>query len=157
MNEKFMKRAIELSIESVKRGTGPFGACCVANNKIISEGFNKVTDNKNPDPTAHAEISAIRDACKKLNNFSLKGIELYSSCEPCSMCLSAIMWSRIDKVYYVNTREDAKAINFDDSHIYNELQKNINERKIPMIQIKTMKEQAIKAFEMWSKSGNTKY
>ena len=152
-----MEYAIKLSIESVKKGTGPFGACLVQNNKIISEGFNKVTDDKNPDPTAHAEISCIRNACKKLNNFSLKGIELYSSCEPCSMCLAAIMWSRIDKVYYVNTREDAKTINFDDSHIYNELQKNINERKIPMLQIKTMKEQAIKAFEMWSKSGNTKY
>ena len=157
MNEKFMARAIELSIVSVQKGTGPFGAVCVSKNKIISEGFNKVTDKNNPDPTAHAEVSAIRDACKKLNNFSLENVELYSSCEPCSMCWSAIMWSRIDKVYYVNTREDAKAINFDDSHIYEELKKDINERKIPMIRIKTMKEQAIKAFEMWHKSGNTRY
>ena len=104
-----------------------------------------------------AEISAIRKACEKLNNFSLKGCELYTSAECCPMCMAAVYWARIDKVYYVNTREDAKAINFDDSHIYEELKKNINERKIPMIQIKTMKEQAIKAFEMWSKSGNTKY
>ena len=151
-----MARSIELSIESVKKGTGPFGAFVVRDNKIISEGFNIVTSVPF-DVTSHAEISAIRKACEKLNNFSLKNVELYSSCEPCSMCLSAIMWSRIDKVYYVNTREDAKAINFDDSHIYEELKKNINERKIPMIQIKTMKEQAIKAFEMWLKSGNTKY
>ena len=156
MNEKFMARAIELSVESVKSGTGPFGALVARDNKIISEGFNTVTSAPF-DCTSHAEISAIRNACKKLNNFSLKGCELYTSSECCSMCLSAVYWARIDKVYYVNTREDAKAINFDDSHIYEELKKNINERKIPMIQIKTMKEQAIKAFEMWSKSGNTKY
>jgi tRNA(Arg) A34 adenosine deaminase TadA len=156
MNNKFMEHAIKLSIESVKKGTGPFGACVVKDNTIISEGFNTVTSAPF-DVTSHAEISAIRKACKKLNNFSLAGCELYTSSECCSMCLSACYWSRIDKVYYVNTREDAKAINFDDSHIYEELQKNINERKIPMIQIKTMKEQAIKAFEMWSKSGNTKY
>jgi len=156
MNEKFMARAIELSIESVKKGSGPFGSCVVKDNKIISEAFNTVT--LPPfDVTSHAEISAIRKACEKLNNFSLKGCELYTSCECCPMCMASVYWSRIDKVYYVNTREDAKAINFDDSHIYEELKKNINERKIPMIQIKTMKEQAIKAFEMWSKSGNTKY
>jgi len=156
MNNKFMEHAIKLSIESVKKGTGPFGACVVKDNTIISEGFNTVTSAPF-DVTSHAEISAIRKACEKLNNFSLKGCELYTSCECCSMCMSAVYWARIDKVYYVNTREDAKAINFDDSHIYNELQKNINERKIPMIQIKTMKEQAIKAFKMWSNSGNTKY
>ena len=156
MNEKFMARAIELSIESCKKGTGPFGACVVRDNKIISEGFNTVTIPPF-DVTNHAEVSVIRKACEKLNNFSLKGCELYTSTECCPMCMAAAYWARIDKVYYVNTREDAKAINFDDSHIYEELKKNINERKIPMIQIKTMKEQAIKAFEMWSKSGNTKY
>jgi len=149
MNEKFMKRAIELSVESINNGTGPFGAVIVKDEKIIAEGSNKVTSTN--DPTAHGEIVAIRDACKKLNNFSLHGCELYSSCEPCPLCLSAIYWSRINKIYYANTREDAQKIDFDDSLIYSELKKNINERKIPMIQIKNLKNEALKAFELWDK------
>jgi len=147
MKNKFMLRAIALSIESVKTGGGPFGSIIVKDDKIISEGFNKVTSTN--DPTAHGEIVAIRDACKKLNNFNLKGSELYSTCEPCPMCLSAIYWARIDKISYANTREDARKIDFDDSLIYSEFKKNINERKIPMIQM--MRNEALKAFELWGK------
>ena len=147
MKNKFMSRAIALSFESVKAGGGPFGSVIVKDDKIISEGFNKVTSTN--DPTAHGEIVAIRDACKNLNNFDLKNCDLYTSCEPCPMCLSAIYWSRIDKVYYANTRDDAQKIDFDDSLIYSELSKNVKERKIPMQQI--MREEALKAFELWDK------
>ena len=147
MKNEFMKRAIELSIEGVNKGGGPFGCVIIKDNKIVAEGSNKVVPTK--DPTAHGEIVAIREACKKLNNFNLKGCELYSTCEPCPMCLSAIYWARIDKIYYANTREDAKKIDFDDSLIYSEFQKDINERKIPMIQM--MRSEALKAFELWDK------
>ena len=147
MKNKFMSRAIELSIESVNNGTGPFGAVIVKNEKIIAEGSNKVTSTN--DPTAHGEIVAIREACKQLNNFSLIGCELYSSCEPCPLCLSAIYWARISKIYYGNTREDAQKIDFDDSFIYSEFEKKVKERKIPMIQM--MRNEAIKAFELWDK------
>ena len=147
MNNEFMLRAIALSIESVKTDGGPFGSVIVKDNKIISEGFNRVTTTN--DPTAHGEIVAIREACKKLNNFNLNGSALYSSCEPCPMCLSAIYWARIDKVYYANTRNDAQKIDFDDSLIYSEFQKNIDQRKIPMIQM--MRNEALKAFDLWDK------
>ena len=147
MKNEFMKKAIDLSIESVNNGGGPFGCVIVKDNKIISEGSNKVTSNN--DPTAHGEIVAIRAACEKLNNFSLNGCELYSNCEPCPMCLAAIYCARIDKIYYANTREDAQRIDFDDSFIYSEFQKDINQRKIPMFQI--MRNHALKAFELWDK------
>ena len=147
MKNEYMKRAIELSIESVNKGGGPFGCVIVKDEKIVSEGSNKVTSSK--DPTAHGEIVAIREACKKINNFSLKGYELYSTCEPCPMCLSAIYWARIEKIYYANTRKDAQKIDFDDSLIYSELQRNIKERKIPMFQM--MRKEALKAFELWEK------
>ena len=147
MKNEFMKRAIELSIENVSKNGGPFGCVIVKDGKIVSEGSNKVTSSN--DPTAHGEIVAIREACRKLNNFSLSGTELYSSCEPCPMCLSAIYWARIDKIYYANTRKDAQKIDFDDSLIYSEFQKNINKRKIPMIQM--MRDEALKAFELWNK------
>ena len=147
MKNKFMARAIELSIESVNTGGGPFGSVIVKDDKIIAEGSNKVTLSN--DPTAHGEIVAIREACEKLNNFNLSDCELYSTCEPCPMCLSAIYWSRINKIYYANTRKDARKIDFDDSLIYLEFQKNINERKIPMIQM--MRNEALKAFELWDK------
>ena len=147
MKNKFMTRAIELSIESVNSGGGPFGSIIVKNDKVIAEGSNKVTLNN--DPTAHGEIVAIRKACKSLNNFNLSGCELYSTCEPCPMCLSAIYWAHIDKVYYANTRDDAKKIDFDDSLIYSELLKNVKIRKIPMAQM--MREEALKAFELWNK------
>ena len=147
MKIEFMKRAIELSIKSVNSGGGPFGCVIIKDDKIIAEGSNKVTSTN--DPTAHGEIVAIRDACKELNNFSLNGCELYSNCEPCPMCLSAIYWARIEKIYYANTREDAKKIDFDDSFIYSEFQKNMNERKIPIFQM--MRNEALKAFELWEK------
>tara|TARA_Y100000741_G_scaffold46255_1_gene32007 strand:- start:19 stop:483 length:465 start_codon:yes stop_codon:yes gene_type:complete len=154
MKNEFMKKAIELSIKSVNNGGGPFGSVIVKGDKIIAEGSNKVTSNN--DPTAHGEIVAIREACKKLNNFSLNGCELYSTCEPCPMCLSAIYWARIDKIYYANTREDARKIDFDDSLIYTELQKNIDKRKISMIQI--LRNEALKAFELWDqKKDKVKY
>ena len=142
-----MQRAIELSIESVNKSGGPFGSVIVKDDKIIAEGYNKVTSNN--DPTAHGEIIAIRQACKNINDFNLSGCELYSTCEPCPMCLSAIYWAHIEKVYYANTRDDAQKIDFDDSLIYLELQKNINERKIPMVQM--MRDEALKAFELWDK------
>ena len=147
MKNEFMKIAIELSIESVNKNGGPFGSVVVKDNKIIAKGSNKVTFSN--DPTAHGEIVAIREACKKLNNFNLSGCELYSTCEPCPMCLSAIYWARIDKVYYANTREDARKIDFDDSLIYSELDKKINERKISMTQM--MRNEALKALELWDK------
>jgi len=150
MKNRFMSRAIELSIESVKSGGGPFGSVIIKNNEIISEGMNRVT--KNNDPTAHGEIVAIRNACKNLNNFSLKGCELYTSCEPCPMCLSAIYWSRVDKIYYANTRDDAKKIDFDDSLIYSELTKKIKERKIPTTQL--MRDEALQGFKLWKNTEN---
>ena len=121
MKNKFMERAIELSLESINSGGGPFGSVIVKDDKIISEGMNRVTVNN--DPTAHGEIVAIRNACKELNTFNLSDCFLYSSCEPCPMCMSAIYWSRIGKVYYANTRDDAKKIEFDDSFIYSEISK----------------------------------
>ena len=147
MKNKFMTRAIELSIESVNSGGGPFGSIIVKNDKVIAEGTNKVTLNN--DPTAHGEIVAIRKACKSLNNFNLSGCELYSTCEPCPMCLSAIYWARIEKIHYANTRDDAQKIDFDDSLIYSELLKNVKKRKIPMIQM--MRNEALKVFELWDK------
>ena len=145
-----MERAIELSIQSVKSGGGPFGSVIVKNNKIISEGMNRVT--KSNDPTAHGEIVAIRNACKNLGDFSLKGCELYTSCEPCPLCLSAIYWSRVDKVYYANTRNDAQKIDFDDSFIYSEIMKKIEQRKIPMKQ--QLRDKALEAFRLWQRTEN---
>ena len=147
MSNKFMMKAIELSIKSVDSGTGPFGAVIVKDNKIISEGFNIVTSSN--DPTSHAEIVAIRNACNSLNNFVLKDCDLYTTCEPCPMCLSAIYWARINKIYYANTRTDAKKIDFSDAMIYEELNKNIKDRNIPMNQM--MRDEALKAFDMWDK------
>ena len=144
---KFMLRAIELSISSAKDTGGPFGCVMVKDDKIIAEGSNKVTFSN--DPTAHAEIVAIREACKKLNTFNLSGCDLYASCEPCPMCLSAIYWSHVDNIFYANTREDAKKINFDDSLIYSEISKKNEDRKIPIKQM--LRDEALKAFEIWVK------
>ena len=141
----FMLKAIELSIKNINNNGGPFGCVIVKNNKIISEGVNGVTQNN--DPTAHAEIVAIRNACTELNTFDLSGCEMYTSCEPCPMCLSAIYWSHIDIIYYGNTRLDAAKIGFDDNFIYNELSKDLSIRKIPMKQIN--KDEAKKAFLDW--------
>ena len=142
-----MQRAIELSIESINSGGGPFGSVIAKGDKIISEGMNRVTVNN--DPTAHGEITAIRQACKKLNTFDLNGYELYTNCEPCPMCLSAIYWSHIEKVYYANTRDDAHKIDFLDPVIYTELQKSNEDKKIQMVQM--MRAEGLKAFEIWDK------
>jgi guanine deaminase len=144
-NNNFMRRAIELSIQNIKDNGGPFGCVIVKKNKIIAEGINRVTFNN--DPTAHAEIIAIRNACEKLNTFNLEECELYTSCEPCPMCLSAIYWSHINKIYYGNSRLDASKIGFDDDFIYNELNKKLSSRKIPMKQIN--QSEAKKAFFDW--------
>ena len=144
---KFMLRAIELSISSAEDTGGPFGCVIVKDDKIIAEGSNKVTFSN--DPTAHAEIVAIREACKKLNTFNLSGCDLYASCEPCPMCLSAIYWSHVDNIFYANNREDAKKINFDDSLIYSEISKKNEDRKIPIKQM--LRDEALKAFEIWNK------
>ena len=156
MSEKnlFMMKAIELSIESAKSRGGPFGCVIVKDNKIISEGSNQVTM-KN-DPTAHGEIVAIRSACQKLNTFNLSGCDLYSSCEPCPMCLSAIYWSRIENIFYANTRIDAKNIDFDDSFIYSEITKDLKNRKIKMHQMH--RDEALEAFKIWEdKEDKIKY
>mgnify|MGYP006103031655 CR=1 FL=1 len=156
MNTKndFMQRAIELSLNSANNNGGPFGCVITKENKIIAEGSNKVTLSN--DPTAHAEVVAIREACKKLNTFILTGCDLYTSCEPCPMCLSAIYWSHIDNIFYANTRDDAKNIDFDDSLIYSEISKKIEDRKIPMKQIS--REEALKVFEIWTqKTDKIKY
>ena len=147
LKNNFMLRAIELSVNSANNAGGPFGCVIVKDNKIIAEGSNQVTSSN--DPTAHAEIVAIRDACQKLNTFNLSGSDLYSSCEPCPMCLSAIYWSHIDNIFYANTRDDAKKINFDDSFIYSEFSKKIEDRKIPIKQM--LRDEALKAFELWNK------
>jgi guanine deaminase len=150
-SNKFMKSAIELSIAHMAKGAGgPFGAVVVKDGKIISEGWNQVTS-KN-DPTAHAEIVAIRKACELLSSFDLSGTEIYTSCEPCPMCLSAIYWARIDKIYYANTRKDAAKIDFDDDFLYSEISKKISKRKIPMQQL--MRDEALKAFSKWNKKTN---
>src|ERR1700722_539484 len=142
MHNPFMARAIELSVENVRMGRGgPFGAVVVKDGKIIAEAANNVTGTN--DPTAHAEILAIREACRKLGAFELTGCEIYTSCEPCPMCLGAIYWARPDRVYYGNTAADAARIGFDDSLIYREISEPHSRRKIPMIQI--MPEEALEA------------
>lgn len=148
--EKFMKKAISLSMENIDKGGGPFGAVIVKDGKIIATGTNRVTSAN--DPTAHAEVSAIRKACKKLKTFDLSGCEIYSSCEPCPMCLSAIYWAHIDKLFYGNTKSDASRIGFDDSLIYNELNLKPEDRRIKTYQL--MHNEAIKAFEKWNETGD---
>ncbi len=148
--EYFMRKAIKLSIESVKNGGGPFGAVIVKNGKILAEASNSVT--KNNDPTAHAEVNAIRIATQKLNSFDLSGCEIYSSCEPCPMCLGAIYWAKIDKLYFANTKIDAKNIGFDDSFIYDEIALPYNKRKLKTTQM--LKDEATIAFKEWENLDN---
>lgn len=144
--EKFMQEAIRLSFETMRSGKGgPFGCVIVKDGKIIAEGFNKVTSAN--DPTAHAEVVAIREACKKLNTFQLTGCEIYTSCEPCPMCLGAIYWARPDKLYFANTKKDAAKIGFDDDFIYQEINLSLADRKLSTQQL--CREDAIKAFEEW--------
>jgi len=145
-----MQIAIDLSIESVKNKGGPFGAVIVKNEKIIAKASNSVTLNN--DPTAHAEINAIRNACSALNTFDLSGCIMYTSCEPCPMCLGAIYWARIDKIFYANNRSNAKKIGFDDSFIYSEIKKPVSKRAIPTVRI--METKAIEAFKYWQQKTN---
>jgi len=143
--EKFMRKAIKLAKENIKTGNGPFGAVIVKDGEIIAETSNSVT--RDNDPTAHAEVNAIRQACEKLQTFDLSGCEIYSSCEPCPMCLGAIYWAQLDKLYFASSRQDAAGAGFNDEFIYEELAKNIRERKIPTRQI--MKEEADIVFKTW--------
>ena len=141
-----MREAIALSIQEMRRGRGgPFGAVVVREGKIIARGWNRVTSAN--DPTAHAEVTAIRAACKKLKTFQLDDCELYTSCEPCPMCLSAIYWARFKKVYYANTRQDAARIQFDDEWLYREVAKPVARRKIPMRQL--LRAEALPVFAEW--------
>ena len=151
---KLMQKAVELAEKSVENGGGPFGAVIVKDGQIVAEGSNGVTL-KN-DPTAHAEVSAIRAACQKLETFDLSGCVIYSSCEPCPMCLSAIYWAHIDKIYYGCNKNDAKAIGFDDSFIYDQIDLKPEQRSIPAKEI--FREKALSAFKMWtSKEDKTEY
>jgi guanine deaminase len=146
MKEKFMREAIRLSLAKMRGNCGgPFGAVVVRKDKILGRGWNRVTSTN--DPTAHAEVTAIRDACKKLKTFQLDDCELYTSCEPCPMCLAAIYWARCKKVFYANTRMDAARINFDDDFIYREVGKPVSQRKIPMKQL--LRPEALKVFAEW--------
>lgn len=153
--QKFMRKAIRISITNVeKQKGGPFGAVVVKDGKIIARGSNSVTADN--DPTAHAEVVAIRKACKKLKTFQLTGCEIYTSCEPCPMCLGAIYWARPDKLYYANSKEDAANIQFDDKFIYEEMAKPVEERKLFTKQL--LREKALEAFEKWKNSaGKTEY
>lgn len=144
--DDFMRKAIELSLKNIENGGGPFGAVIVKDGEIIATGVNRVT--ASCDPTAHAEVSAIREAAKKLGTFNLSGCEIYTSCEPCPMCLGAIYWARLDKMYYANTKSDAKNIGFDDSFIYDELELKPTDRKLPSETL--LHNEAIKAFETWA-------
>jgi guanine deaminase len=151
MNNRFMARAIELAITNVRSGEGgPFGAVVVKNGEIIAEGANSVT--RTNDPTAHAEIMAIRHACAKLREFELRGCELYASSEPCPMCLGAIYWARTARVYFGSSAADASKAGFDDSLIYQEIPQPHSERKIPMIQL--MGDEALEAFRVWERQPN---
>lgn len=145
--EELMRKAIELSINSVRNGGGPFGAIIARKGEIIAEGSNGVTIYN--DPTAHAEVTAIRKACEKLGTFDLTGCEIYTSCEPCPMCLGAIYWAHLDKIYYANNRKDAADIGFDDDFIYQEIEVKPQYRKKPSEIL--MREEGLEAFRIWNK------
>lgn len=147
MNEKFMRVSIELALEGIaNKGHGPFGAVIVKDDSLIGFGTNRVTSTN--DPTAHAEICAIREACQTLNTFCLSGCEIYTSCEPCPMCLGAIYWARLDRIFYGATRADAARVNFDDHLFYEEINKTPELRIIPMIGL--MRTECIKVFDAWA-------
>ena len=149
--EKFMREAIRLSIENVTSGNGgPFGCVIVKNGEIIARGVNNVTSHN--DPTAHAEVTAIRNACKELGTFQLDDCEIYTSCEPCPMCLGAIYWARPNKMFYANTKKDAADIEFDDDFIYKEMELPYEDRKLPTSQM--LRDEALEAFKTWSDSQN---
>jgi guanine deaminase len=145
-NKQFMREAIDLAVNNVAQGGGPFGCVIVRDGKVIARGVNRVTQTN--DPTAHAEVVAIREACESLNSYQLTGCELYSSCEPCPMCLAAIYWARPKRVYFAATKDDAAAAGFDDSLIYQELTVPHERRKIPIEQMS--RDEALRAFEAWA-------
>lgn len=153
-DERFMREAIRLADESVERGGGPFGAVIVKDGAIVARGANSVTlDN---DPTAHAEVNAIRAACRSLGTFDLSGCTVYTSCEPCPMCLAAIYWAGISRIYYGNTRKDAAAIDFADDHIYNELSRPLEQRSVPITPL--LRNEALHTFTRWKeKTDKTTY
>lgn len=145
-DREFMRRAIDLSIENIDTGGGPFGAVIVRDGKLIASGTNRVVPNN--DPTAHAEVVAIRNACRELETFDLSGCTVYTSCEPCPMCLSALYWAGVERICYANTKRDAAAISFDDSYIYNQLRLDYDRRTIHCEHF--MRDEALEAFRKWS-------
>lgn len=150
----FMREAIRLSAESVKNGGGPFGAVIAKNGEIVAAASNSVTLLN--DPTAHAEVACIRQACQKLNTFDLSGCTIYTSCEPCPMCLGAIYWAHIDRIYYANNRTDAADIGFDDDFIYQELEKPLTQRSKPIEAL--LRSEALPVFRQWTqKTDKTEY
>ena len=153
-NPKYMDMAAQLSYDNINAGGGPFGAVIVRDDEVVATGVNSVTlDN---DPTAHAEVCAIREACRREGTFSLKGCTIYTSCEPCPMCLSSIYWAGIDRIFYANTRGDAAAIRFDDSFIYDQIPMDPADRTIPSVQL--LHKEALEAFRLWDeKSDKVEY
>lgn len=152
-HDALMREAIRLSLENVKLGTGgPFAALIARNGEIIATGTNQVTSLN--DPTAHAEIMAIRHACRALQTFNLSGCDLYTTCEPCPMCLGAIYWAHLDRIYFGNTRTDAAEIGFDDAFIYNEISLELSKRKIPTLPL--LRDEALAAFRAWQHSTTKK-
>ena len=150
---EFMRRAIALALENVRSGRGgPFAALIVKNGKVLAEGTNRVTSNN--DPTAHAEIVAIREACRVLGDFQISGCELYSTCEPCPMCFGALYWARPARIFYAGTAADAAAAGFDDAFIYQELTQKPERRRIPMTQL--LREDALPIFSAWAQQENKK-
>ncbi len=145
-DKAWMREAIRLADESVKNGGGPFGAVVVKDDELVAGSANSVTINN--DPTAHAEVNAIRAACRKLNTFDLTGCVIYTSCEPCPMCLGAIYWAHIDRIYYGNTRKDARDIAFADDFIYEELERPLAKRTVPILPL--LRDEAIHTFRLWT-------
>jgi len=153
-DKAFMREAIRLADESVERGGGPFGAVIVKDGKIVAGSANSVTIDL--DPTAHAEVNTIRKACRQLGTFDLSGCVIYTSCEPCPMCLGAIYWARLDRIYYANNRKDAADIDFADNFIYEELDKTLDNRTVPIIPL--LRDEALHTFRQWTeKEDKTEY
>jgi guanine deaminase len=150
MSDQFMRRAIELALDNIRAGGGPFGAVIAQGARIIAQGANRVTTTN--DPTAHAEVVAIREACRALKNFQLEGCELYTTCEPCPMCLGAIYWARPSRVFYAAAAGDAAAAGFDDAFIYDELKKAHAARRIPMTQL--LRDESLEIFSAWKSQPN---
>lgn len=149
-DREFMREAIRLANESVAKGGGPFGAVIVKDGKIIAGSSNSVTlDN---DPTAHAEVNTIRKACRAMGSFNLEGCVIYTSCEPCPMCLGAIYWAGINRIYYGNTRQDAADIDFDDNFIYEEIGKDMSDRTVPIIPM--LRSEAMESFRLWKEKAD---